>query len=85
MGWGLLWWFSDKESTCNAGYLGDVGSIPGQKELLEEEMATDSSILAWKIPWTGEPGGLSWDGKESDTTEQLNMHTHNRYIHGKHE
>ena len=35
-----------------------MGSIPGQKELLEEEMATDSSILAWKIPWMEEPGGL---------------------------
>ena len=30
----------------------------GQKDLLEEEMATSSSILAWRIPWTGEPGGL---------------------------
>ena len=30
----------------------------GWEDPLEEEMATDSSILAWKIPWTGEPGGL---------------------------
>ena len=30
----------------------------GQKDLLEEEMAADSSILAGKIPWTEEPGGL---------------------------
>ena len=30
----------------------------GQEDLLEEEMATYSSILAWKIPWTEEPGGL---------------------------
>ena len=30
----------------------------GQEEPLEEEMATHSSILAWKIPWTKEPGGL---------------------------
>ena len=29
----------------------------GQEDLLEKEMATDSSILAWKIPWTEEPGG----------------------------
>ena len=37
---------------------------------LEEGMATHSSILAWKIPWTEEPGGLqSWGHKESDTTE----------------
>ena len=30
----------------------------GQENPLEEEMATHSSILAWKISWTGEPGGL---------------------------
>ena len=36
------------------------------------EMATHSSILAWKIPWTEEPVGYSpWGCKESDTTEQL--------------
>ena len=36
-------------------------------------MATHSSIPAWKIPWTEEPGGLysPWGGKESDTTEHL--------------
>ena len=32
--------------------------FPGQEDLLEKEMATHSSILAWKIPWTEEPGGL---------------------------
>ena len=30
----------------------------GQEDPLEEEMATHSSVLAWKIPWTEEPGGL---------------------------
>ena len=36
-------------------------------------MATHSCILAWRIPWTEEPGGLqSWGCKESDMTEQLN-------------
>ena len=38
-----------KASACNAG---DPGSIPGQEELLEKEMATHSSIPASKIPWT---------------------------------
>ena len=43
---------------------------PGQEDPLEEEMATHSSILAWKIPWTEEPGGLQSMGrKEWDTTE----------------
>ena len=42
------------------------------REDLEKEMATHSSTLAWKIPWTAEPGRLqSMSLKESDTTEQL--------------
>ena len=45
----------------------------GQKSPLEEEMATHSCSLAWKIPWTEEPVGYSpWDPNESDTTYQLN-------------
>ena len=41
----------------------------------EKEMATQSSILAWEIPWTEEPGGLQSRGhKESDTTEQVRTH-----------
>ena len=44
------------------------------EDLLEEEMATHSSILAWKIPWTEEPGGLQSMGhKELDTTEYTCM------------
>ena len=43
---------------------------PGPEEPLEEETATHSSILTWKIPWTEEPGGYSpWDHKELDTAE----------------
>ena len=34
----------------------------GQEDPLEEEIATHSSILAWKIPWTDEPGGLQSTG-----------------------
>ena len=42
----------------------------GWEDLLEKEMATHSSILAWRIPWTEEPGRLQSMGhKESDTTE----------------
>ena len=44
-----------KESACNAG---DPGSISGLEDPLEKEMATHSSILAWRISWTEEPGGL---------------------------
>ena len=40
-------------------------------------MATHSSILAWRIPWTEELSGLqSMESQESDTTEQLNHHHH---------
>ena len=45
------------------------------EDSLEKEMATHSSILAWEIPWTEEPGGLQSMGhKESDTTERLHFH-----------
>ena len=56
---GLAQRFSGKESTCNAG---DLGSIPGSGRSLEKEMATLSSILAWKIPWTEELDGLQTIG-----------------------
>ena len=43
--------------------------VLGQEDPLEKEMATHSSILAWEIPWTEEPGGLQFMGpQESDTT-----------------
>ena len=51
-------WLSGKESTCSAGDTGDAGLIPGLGRSLEEGMATHSSIFAWGIPWTEEPGGL---------------------------
>ena len=52
------------ETTCNAG---DPGSIPVLEDLLEEDMATHSSILDWWTPWTEEPSGLQSVGlKESD-------------------
>ena len=46
---------------------GDAGSLLGWEDPLEKEMATHSSILTWKIPWTEEPGGLQSMGlKESE-------------------
>ena len=55
-----------KESACNAG---DLGLIPGGEDPLEKKMATHSSILAWRIPWTKEPGELqSMGSQELDTT-----------------
>ena len=47
----------------------------GGEDSLEKEMATHTSILAWEIPCTEEPGGLSsWGPKESDMAEQLSVH-----------
>ena len=44
----------------------------GWEDALEKGMATHSSTLAWRIPWTEEPGSYSpWDCKESDTTEAI--------------
>ena len=49
-----------------------IGSL-GREDSLEKEMATHSSILAWKIPWTEEPGGLqSMGSQESNMIQQLN-------------
>ena len=53
-----------KNPPANAGAAGDMDLIPGQEDPLEEEMATHSSILAWKIPWTEGPGGLQSTGSQ---------------------
>ena len=50
-----------KESACNVG---DLGSMPGSGRPLEKEMATHSSILTWRIPWTEDPGGLQSVGSQ---------------------
>ena len=56
--WGLPQCLSNKESVYSAGYAETrVGSL-SQEDLLEEEMATHSSILAWEISRTEEPDGL---------------------------
>ena len=63
----VVWTFPDcpvgKESSFNAG---DSSSIPGWEDALEKGMATHSSILAWRIPWTV-------CCKESDTPETLSL------------
>ena len=46
------------DSKVSAYNAGDLGSIPGREDPLEEGMATHSSILAWRIPQTEEPGRL---------------------------
>ena len=56
-----------KNLPANAGDTRDLGRSLGQEDPLEEEMATRSSILAWRIPWTEEPGGLQSTGSQSQT------------------
>ena len=51
------WWLRKEMQETRVRSLG--WEVP-----LEEEMATHSSILAWKIPWTGEPGGLQSMGPQ---------------------
>ena len=60
-----------KNPPANAG---DVVQSLGQEDPLEKEMATQSRIIAWEIPWTEEPGGsMSYRvAKESYTTQRLN-------------
>ena len=53
-----------KESSCDAG---DPGSIPGSGRSPGKGMAAHSSILAWRIPWTEEPGGLQSTGFRVDS------------------
>ena len=53
--WGFPHSSDGKESPCNAG---DPCLIPGSGRSPGEEMATHSRDLAWRIPWTEEPGGL---------------------------
>ena len=47
-----------KNLPANAGDVRDAVQSLGREDPLEEHMATYSSILAWRIPWTEEPGGL---------------------------
>ena len=67
-----------KNPSANAG---DVGLTSRLARSPEEEMATHSSILAWKIPWTEDPGGIQSTGSQGDMnegTEHTHTHTHTR-------
>ena len=64
-----------KNLPASAGAAGDVDEIPGSGRLLVEEMATHSSILAWRISWTEEAGwpqsiGLQGVGNSLVTKQQ---------------
>ena len=56
--WGFPGMLVVKNLPAEAGEVREAGSIPGGKDPLGEEMETHPSILAWRVPWTEEPGGL---------------------------
>ena len=64
----LPWWLSSKEPACQCR---KCRSNP-QEDPLQKGMATHSSILAWKIPWTEEPGGLQSMGSQKNQTQFSN-------------
>ena len=66
---GGAWWAAVHGVTKSRTRLSDF-TLTFHFRALEKEMATHSSVLAWRIPGTGEPGGLPFMGsQESDTTE----------------
>ena len=61
-----------KNPPASGGDLRDTGSIPGSGRSPGEGNGNPLSLLAWRIPWTEEPGGYSpWGHQESDTTEAM--------------
>ena len=52
----------------------------GWEDPLEEEMAAHSSMLAWRTPWTEEPGYSPWGRKQSDTAERLSLHFTHQHL-----
>ena len=54
--YGLPWWLSGKESACQCRRL-EFKSL-GWEDRLEQEVESHSSVLAWEIPWTEEPGSI---------------------------
>ena len=71
--WVFLHSSVSKESACNAG---DPGSIPVLGRSPGERSGTHSSILAWKIPWTEEPGGLQSMGSHRVGHDWVHTHPH---------
>ena len=62
-----------KNPPANAGDVRDLGCIPELGRSLEEEMATHSSILAWRMLWTEEPGGLQSFGLQTVGDDWSNL------------
>ena len=61
-----------KNSPARAGDAGDIGWTLCREAPLEKAVATHSSVLAWRIPWTEEPGGLQPMGSQKNWTQLSN-------------
>ena len=73
---GLPTWHIAKESACQIQET-QVRSL-GWEDSLQEVMAPCSSILAWVIPWTEEPGGLQWVAGQTQTKATEHTYAHAR-------
>ena len=60
----LPWWLSGQKSVCNAGDARDMGSIPESGRSPGGGNGNLLHILAWRISWTEEPGGLQFMGSQ---------------------
>ena len=69
---GLPWWSSSKEPTCQSR---DQDQSPGQEDPLQKETAAPCSTLAWRIPWTEEPGGCRPQGCTVGVAQWLSAST----------
>ena len=63
-----MWTITGSVGKESASYEGDWVRSLGREDPLEKEMATHSGILAWRIPWTEEPGGLQSVGPQKSQT-----------------
>ena len=70
-----------KNPPANAGETGVAGLIPGWEDSLGKEMATHSSILAWEIPWTEEPGSLQSKGSQRVGHDFTTEHTAQEFLY----
>ena len=69
------------KNLANAGDIRDASSIPGTGNLLEEGLATYSSVIAWRIPWTEEHGELQYIGSQRVRHDWSDLAQHNTVVY----
>ena len=75
-----MWTITGSVGKESASYEGDWVRSLGREDPLEKEMSTYSSILAWRILWTEEPGRLQSIGSQRDMTVRLSLFTFTFFI-----